>query len=368
MNKKRALVVTEAVNRKNGGNGSILDLIHSLGRTLIDLKIVLYKRYRIAGLIEAFLNNELPTRLLIGIESLGRFITRKLSAYERYDFVFVSSSISYNDLERLRLKVEAKYFTFQTSDIPLESQSMMELYCKRLKLFDVILFESPEQYLLYGMHVCREGMPKPILTYATVNESCLHKINKGKKIHKNGAFKFICVGSLQPRKNQKYLLEAFKYLVEIYSAYDCELIIVGPKIKGFYKYYEELVDFCKLNKHLRITITGHRSDYQHLIRLSDVMVVASHEEGLATVIREAAYFSIPIIASDIPGNRGSLISYTNSILYDNNKPFSHLAEIMYMIRNNPQLLESLAVQVNRLYESKLSNIVYDENIRTAIAD
>ena len=58
----------------------------------------------------------------------------------------------------------------------------------------------------------------------------------------------------------------------------------------------------------RILFTGSRSDVDRLITSLDLFVCSSRWEGLSTVILEAMAAGIPILATDIPGNRELLQS------------------------------------------------------------
>lgn len=87
-------------------------------------------------------------------------------------------------------------------------------------------------------------------------------------------------------------------------------------------------------------------DTQQLMVSSQLMVISSVMEGGANVISEACRGGVPILASDIAGNRG--------LLGDNYEGYFHvgddsaLAKLLEKAENDPAFLESLAMQVTGL--------------------
>ncbi|EON92565.1 glycosyltransferase [Marinobacter lipolyticus SM19] len=83
-----------------------------------------------------------------------------------------------------------------------------------------------------------------------------------------------------------------------------------------------------------------------LMARSRVMVISSVMEGGANVVSEACRAGLPIIASDIPGNRGLL--GTNYPGYFRVKDEQHLAELLYRAESSPDYLSQLQQWVAKL--------------------
>lgn len=88
------------------------------------------------------------------------------------------------------------------------------------------------------------------------------------------------------------------------------------------------------------------ADTAALLTGSHVMVISSVMEGGANVVSEACRAGVPIVASDIPGNRG--------LLGDDYKGYfpvgdeAALANLLWRAETDPAFLERLTEQVNRL--------------------
>jgi len=121
---------------------------------------------------------------------------------------------------------------------------------------------------------------------------------------------FLAVGTLEPRKNHSYLLDAFDRLWE--SGSKVRLCLVG---NGGWK-CEELIN--RISKHPR---TGKSlfwfkklgdDGLEYAYRHADALVMSSHAEGFGLPIVEALQRGLPVMASDIPVFReigGEFVAY-----------------------------------------------------------
>ncbi|MEX1228381.1 MAG: selenoneine biosynthesis selenosugar synthase SenB [Marinobacter sp.] len=89
-----------------------------------------------------------------------------------------------------------------------------------------------------------------------------------------------------------------------------------------------------------------RTAVQSLMRSSQVMVISSRMEGGANVVSEACRGGLPIIASDIPGNRGLLgDSYSGYYPVENEKA---LASLLLRAERDADFLAELRNKVTEL--------------------
>jgi glycosyltransferase involved in cell wall biosynthesis len=110
-------------------------------------------------------------------------------------------------------------------------------------------------------------------------------------------FVWICVGRLVPEKGQSMLVEA---LAQVRKGHpEARLAIVGdgperPRV-------ERVVASLGLGG--AVYVLGQRDDVAALLAVADAFVMASRWEGLPMVLLEAAAQGLPIVATDVGGNR-----------------------------------------------------------------
>ncbi len=85
---------------------------------------------------------------------------------------------------------------------------------------------------------------------------------------------------------------------------------------------------------------------EHLMAVCNLMVISSVMEGGANVVSEACRAGLPILASDISGNRGLLgEDYPGYFPVGDERA---LAELMYRMEQSPESLAGLVAKVNAL--------------------
>lgn len=116
----------------------------------------------------------------------------------------------------------------------------------------------------------------------------------------------LTVGELIPRKNQEVIIEAVA---------DME----NPKIKyvicGTGPLKEELKQKARmLGIENQVILAGHCSNISEICYAADIFVFPSRQEGLPMALMEAMAAGLPIIASNIRGNRDLIIHKKNGYL------------------------------------------------------
>ena len=143
----------------------------------------------------------------------------------------------------------------------------------------------------------------------------------------------ISVGELSVRKNHKVVVEALQSLPDDYW-----YVIVG---KGDLKDELEKMDHTG-----RLKLLGFRTDIKELLWCSDLFVFPSLQEGLPVALMEAMAAGLPVVASDIRGNRD-----LTENLVGGNTPWSQ--ELQHE-HNNSQLDErfwkaNIEIQMKAIY-------------------
>ncbi|HVX10640.1 MAG TPA: glycosyltransferase [Pirellulales bacterium] len=110
------------------------------------------------------------------------------------------------------------------------------------------------------------------------------------------------VGRLCPQKRVKDLIWAADLLKVVRD--DVHLLIVGDG-----PHRERLEQFRRqVRIEDKVHFLGHRSDVPRLLPHFDLLWLASEYEGLPNVIMEAMAAEVPVVATDIPGNRDLVVS------------------------------------------------------------
>jgi glycosyltransferase involved in cell wall biosynthesis len=109
---------------------------------------------------------------------------------------------------------------------------------------------------------------------------------------------FICVGTIEPRKRQTQVLEAFELLWK--QEVDVNLVLVGKQgwlVDGLIKHIQQ---HAELGKRL-FWLEGISDEYlEQVYTASTCLIAASEGEGFGLPLIEAAQHKLPIIARDIP--------------------------------------------------------------------
>ena len=127
------------------------------------------------------------------------------------------------------------------------------------------------------------------------------KIDCGKKQKELGIgvedFVIGNVARLETRKGHKFLIDAFKNVVEEQKDGHIKLLIIGEGNKR--EYLENYVNELKLGN--KVIFTGYREDVEELMALMDIFVLTSLREGLPRVLVQAAAVGMPSVAFNVDG-------------------------------------------------------------------
>ena len=104
-------------------------------------------------------------------------------------------------------------------------------------------------------------------------------------------------GRLAPEKGLTSLVEAWPTVLRSRPEARLALIGEGPERPGLE------ARIAALGLASSVTLPGSSADPSAMLRVSDLFVLPSREEGMSIALLEAMALGIPIVASDIPGNR-----------------------------------------------------------------
>ncbi len=169
----------------------------------------------------------------------------------------------------------------------------------------MVISESTKEDLV------KRGIPKDdVFVVKCGIDHALYRVNPKSK--KYPAPTVIYLGRLKKYKSVDHLLAAFSLIVERIPK--ARLIIVGD---GDYK--SNLMDLArKLNLGNRVEFTGYVDKHEKVARLqkSWVAVYPSLKEGWGLTNIEANACGTPVVASDVPGLRDSVIGEKTGLLFE----------------------------------------------------
>jgi len=109
---------------------------------------------------------------------------------------------------------------------------------------------------------------------------------------------YLTVGTIEPRKNHKYLMDAFDEIWE--SCPNPRLCIVG-RLGWFYnEFLKRIRSHPMYRKCLFIFNDLSDTELDYCYRHAKALVYPSHTEGFGLPLAEALYKRLPVLASDIP--------------------------------------------------------------------
>ncbi len=113
----------------------------------------------------------------------------------------------------------------------------------------------------------------------------------------SGDFVIGNVARLETRKGHKFLIDAFKKVIEKRKDCPLKLLIVGEgnKRKNLESYVREL------NLESKVIFSGYGEDVEELMAMMDIFVLTSLREGLPRVLVQAAAVGMPSIAFNVDG-------------------------------------------------------------------
>ncbi|MFC0264081.1 glycosyltransferase family 4 protein [Fontibacter flavus] len=357
--KLNIFIIAEAYNRKNGANGSLIDLHEVLLNLGIKSVFLTSKRNRIIGLIEAIIN-ELKFNLAIKLIRPLSFLFQD----EIQNPIIFSTNLDLALFKNIReYHPNSTIILFQTGNLPT-NENQRNFFIQRLMFANFLIFESPKHFQDFNKEYLYLNV-KPYLSYATTSlEKKSFKITDKKT---NNQTLLYCAGSIQPRKNQILLIKAFNEAVTSCEITNCKLVFSGPLLKNIYPDY--CSDFLALvDSNSQIDFLGNKRDYHKIMDQADIVISVSKEEGLSTIIREAMFMKKCIIASNIDGNIGVLQHEINSLLFDELIDPKELSHLITSAVKSFDLRRKLGENAYIFYLENLSNKAYQEKIKLFLND
>ncbi len=128
----------------------------------------------------------------------------------------------------------------------------------------------------------------------------------------NNSKVFINIARLSPEKDQEKLIKAFQKVSQNHP--EAKLINLGSG--PLQKHLEDLIVELQLQK--KVFLLGQKSNPYPYLKHADCFILSSNHEGQPMTLFEAMILEMPIIATDIVGNR-SVLKGRSGLLVENSK-------------------------------------------------
>lgn len=309
----------------------LLKLIKSLNKKYYEISLLVLSEE--GQLKKYFLKSKIKLILpLIKITKKGKFITKFLKLINLfYSFFFIYKFALKNKSAFIHFFLPASYIVGALAGI-FAGHKKMIMSRRSLNNYQNYFFKFLEKKLHKKMYkivgnskkilaelASEEGVPteKLVLIYNGIkinNEKKIisHNTNKIINFEKKNNVVMTIVANLIPYKGHINLIEVCSLLTEK----NWILLIVGEDRNNFLSILLKFIK--KKNLDNQIKILGLRDDIDDILSISDIGVLASHEEGFSNAILEYMSFSLPVVATNVGGNPEAVIHEKNGFIVDPN--------------------------------------------------
>jgi glycosyltransferase involved in cell wall biosynthesis len=196
--------------------------------------------------------------------------------------------------------------------------------------------------------VIYNGIPEPDFFD---REKAINFFEEKLKIDLKNRFIIGSIGRLDYQKNYEFLISIFPKILKITEKTICLIIGDGPERKNL----ENLIK--NLNLEDRIFLLGEIKNANQYFKCFDLFILPSRYEGLSITLIEALFAEIPIIASDVGGNK-EIIGKENVFKLNDEK------ELLEKIKSAPKInfekkkiftLEAATNNYLNLYQNLIQN-------------
>lgn len=160
-------------------------------------------------------------------------------------------------------------------------------------------------------------------------------------------FVILSIGELSKRKNHEVIIKALTNLKYKNIVY----VIAGEGELD--RYLESLAE----QSNVRLKLLGFRKDISEILKITDIFVFPSLQEGLPVSMMEAMDAGLPIIASNVRGNRDLIKNNYNGKLVDV-KDIKRFSEEIYELYNEEDLRNQFGkINKNIVQRYKKDNVM-----------
>lgn len=320
------------------GNGRFdnVSVKHNIvfGRTPLEMKnIIAYKQLR--KLFKGYYDIIYFSTPVVG--AIGRMALHGLNhgrvIYSAHGFSFYKgnnkiSNFKYRTIEKFLARYTDCIFTMNKEDF--DACSVYKFKCKEI-------------YNVDGVGVDLQKYSKPL-------KEEKERIRK-QYGYAESDFIMIYPAELTERKNQLILINIIKELRRYHE--NIKLLLPGSGIME--SVYQNAITENRLNDHIQLL--GYRNDIDTLLKMSDILLASSLNEGLPINVIEAMAVGLPIVASDVRGHQDLVSNGINGFLYPIDKTNLAVDYINELIDDNLLYKKMSANCVEMAEKYSIDNVV-----------
>lgn len=157
----------------------------------------------------------------------------------------------------------------------------------------------------------------------------------------------VFTGRLHRAKGLFELVKAFRTVAEKKRGARLWLIGEGPDRE---KLYRAIID---AGLHQVVSLPGVFDDIDEVLQAADLFVLPSHEEGMSLSLLEAMAAELPVVASDIPGNRALVEPNRHGVLTPVGN-VAALSEAILLLLSDRERASALAAEARRRVSENFS--------------
>jgi len=160
----------------------------------------------------------------------------------------------------------------------------------------------------------------------------------------------IVIANLIPYKGHSDLIQAAKEVINWFP--DAIFLLVGED-RGIQKELEQRVANFGIGQSVRFL--GRQDDVPKLLAASDISILPSHEEGFSNVILESMAAGLPVVATDVGGNREAILDGITGWLIPPKDPRTLAAKVIDLLSDPAKAKEwgrGGRERVNRMFTVK----------------
>ncbi len=183
------------------------------------------------------------------------------------------------------------------------------------KFTDAIILINKEDYELTKKSFFNrdtfyiKGIGVDISRFSETNEELLSRKKEILNINKDD-FILLYVAEFIPRKNHEFLIRSCEKMIK--NVPNVRFLFAGTGV--LIEEMKTLVNDLKLDNYVKLL--GWRDDVQDLMRMADIGISSSKQEGLGLALAEEMYFKLPIVATYDRGHKEMIVHGENGFMFD----------------------------------------------------
>lgn len=177
-------------------------------------------------------------------------------------------------------------------------------------------------------------------------------------VEKGEVFKWICVGHFRWNKDYPTLFKAIALIKDRNFSVD----IIG-ELGGISWPYQMIED---LNIQERVNLIGFKPDASVYLRQSDAFVLSSFSEGMPNAVLEAMAHALPVLVTDIDGNRELLSAVKCGFLVEKEDEYDLAGKMLNVMNMKNEQRKELGENGRKYIEAEFSEAVVMEQWKTLI--